>query len=236
MEKQAINKQGREALRQLKQGTDAWKIARLGYITASRVSPLMTTPRSKAEQFSETAKTYLYEVGAERELMAEYAGGVMTDMYFERVDASSASMRWGTENEDTARMTFTQVTGLDVQEVGLIVSEDADGFADSPDGIITTSDGKVFALEIKCPSPATFMRYRTEIKTAEDLKRVKPEYYWQSLGHILANRADGCFFAFYDPMLIDGFRYIYIETAMVHEDVFALLDRIRLANEFINAL
>lgn len=44
----------------------AWFRQRLGYITGSKVGDLMKSGRRKEEAFGETAKSYLYQVAAER--------------------------------------------------------------------------------------------------------------------------------------------------------------------------
>ena len=48
------------------QRTTAWFRSRIGYLTGSKIADIMKAGRKKDEPWSETAKSYLYQVAAER--------------------------------------------------------------------------------------------------------------------------------------------------------------------------
>ena len=48
------------------QRSTAWFRSRIGYLTGSKISDIMKAGRKKDELWSETAKSYLYQVAAER--------------------------------------------------------------------------------------------------------------------------------------------------------------------------
>lgn len=50
------------------QHTLEWYRKRLGKITGSRVGDLMKTSRKKDEMFGDTAKSYIYQLAAERDM------------------------------------------------------------------------------------------------------------------------------------------------------------------------
>ena len=67
---------------------------------------------------------------------------------------------------------------------------------------------------------------------ASTLKRVKPEYYWQCQSHCACCELDWCDFVFYDQM-----QYGEIGIVRIYrndDDINAMLQRIELANKFID--
>lgn len=220
----------------LEQGTREWFKARLGYITSSRVGDLMKLPRSKTETFTETAMSYLYQVAAERNLRTTVLmDDNMFDEYLYRTDVSNKAIRWGQENEDVARKVYSRKTGNEVAQCGFIPHKEIGNYGDSPDGIIVDeNDIPIGAMEIKCPNPATFMKYKHRVHSAEDLKTVKPEYYWQCQSHCECNDLQWCDFIFFDKMQKNGFVCVRIERN--DEDIAFLKERVSLANELINSM
>ena len=83
------------SLDDVKQGSLAWKMLRLGKITSSNVYCLMSNTRNN-ELFTETAKSYLYGVASELMLNKKYSSESFMEEYFERVDATTKQMRYGT--------------------------------------------------------------------------------------------------------------------------------------------
>ena len=152
-----------------------------------------------------------------------------------RVDLSTRDIRWGQENEDIARKVYEKVLKHEVAQAGFILHETIENYGDSPDGIVLDDNGRpIGALEIKCPKPETFVRYKATIHNAEDLKVVKPEYYWQCQSHCECNKLPWCDFVFFDKMQKNGFACVRIERN--EEDIELLKSRIILANEFIESL
>lgn len=211
-----------------------WFRARLGNITGSKVSDIMKPGRKKDETFSDTAKAYLYQVAGERLFNPDFLNDdeVFSD-YLDETSVTSKAMRWGTEQEDAARRLTSDILGYDIEEVSLCAHDTIPHFAASPDGMIRNIDGKghMGVLEIKCPNVGTFMRYRHLVHSADDLKAVKPEYYWQMMAEMDCTGAVGGLFVAYCPWLSRPFHYAYI--GRVEDDINLMEERVALANEFI---
>ena len=126
------------AFHNVEQGTDEWLALRVGLITASRVSAVLSTGKGRAD--------YMYQ------LIAERAVGGPTSRY------SNAAMQWGIDTEPRARYNYELVYELDVVQVGFVTNHNNPGVGVSPDGLVG-SDG---LIEIKCPNTETHMAYRYE--------------------------------------------------------------------------
>jgi hypothetical protein len=249
------------SLDDVKQGSLAWKMLRLGKITSSNVYCLMSTPRGGNELFTETAKSYLYGVASELMLNKKYSSESFMEEYFERVDATTRQMRYGTELELKARVEYAKAKGLkyelkdndgsnvstkdtgngSVIEVGFVEGEqELTGYGDSPDGLILNANGNVQGcLEIKCPNPATFAKYKYLFEQGKTLKEIEPKYYWQVVSHCLANNVEWCDFVFYDKMMRDGLQIKRIEmqhSADGFDDLNILKAKIKLAVNFVNSI
>lgn len=120
----------------VEQGSDEWRIARLGKIGASMVAD--ATARTKTGWGASRANL------AAR-LVAERLTGNLTETF------TNDAMRWGTEQEPAARSFFEFVTGVTVERVGLVLHPKIEHAVASPDGLIG-DDG---LIEIKCPNTAT---------------------------------------------------------------------------------
>lgn len=121
------------------QGSDEWKMARLGIPTASQFDKLITPKTMKP---SESRIPYAHRLIAERILKRpqdDKAGG-----YAQR----------GKEEEDSARTYYEFVKGVTVDRVGFIMSDDR-SYGASPDGLVLT-DG---LLELKVPSAPVHIGY-----------------------------------------------------------------------------
>jgi putative phage-type endonuclease len=118
------------------QGTDEWRMARLGKVGASGVAD--ATARTKSGWGASRANL------AAR-LVAERLTGVLSDGF------TNDAMRWGTEKEPEARQVYQFVHGVEVKQVGLVLHPSIDMTVASPDGLVG-DDGLV---EIKCPQTAT---------------------------------------------------------------------------------
>lgn len=114
------------------QRTEEWFQARLGKVTASGVSKVMSK-------------------GAERvNYMAQLVAERLTKKPQEAF--SNAAMQWGTEQEPFARAAYEAHRGVLVEEVGFIVHPTIQDAGASPDGLV--EEGMV---EIKCPNTATMI-------------------------------------------------------------------------------
>lgn len=176
-----------------------WYRSRLGYFTGSCIGKLMKQNRQGG--FSDTAMSYIYQVAATRYMNnAVVSSDRLFAEYLEAVSVETKAMRWGTEQEASARRLYTRKTGRTVTERGSVEHPTIPFFASSPDGFIAEDEnGESGCLEIKCPNQDTYMRYRNEVHDNESLKKVKPEYYWQCQSHMMCTGASWCDFVAYCP-------------------------------------
>ena len=163
------------------QGSSEWHSLRLGKITASRMSDVLSKGRGSAP--SKTAETYMMELLAEK-LTGE------PKPFFE-----NDAMRWGTETEPQARAMYELKSGYDVREVAFIERNEFIGV--SPDGLIAECG----MLEIKCPTTIT------QIKRAltDDYSK---DYYTQIQCQLWVAEREWCDFVSFDPRLDVGAGYL----------------------------
>jgi hypothetical protein len=121
------------------QGTQAWIEARCSIPTASEFSELLT-PKFEIRT-GEMPKTYLA-----RKLAEKWGGPLPVKPTFE--------MEQGNVLEDFALPFFTFKTDLEVNRVGLCLTDD-ERVGCSPDGLIGDNGG----LECKCPAAQTHVKY-----------------------------------------------------------------------------
>ena len=125
---------------EIKQGTEEWHQIRLGKVTASRVSDVMSKIKS-----GESAGRKNYKM----DLVVERLTNTPTSSF------TNAAMAWGTETEPLARMAYEVHSGNFVETVAFIQHPSIEWFGCSPDGSIG-SEGN---LEIKCPNTSTHIDY-----------------------------------------------------------------------------
>lgn len=220
----------------MEQRSIEWYKARLGKITGSQVWCLMKQPRSKTETFTDTAKTYLYELAAERRINDTYLNQSF-DEWLSRTNVETYAMRYGTETEELARQCYEMhlPAELTVKETGFCIMPTLENYGDSPDGVVYNRNSEsVGVLEIKCPNPATFMKYRHQLQSGISLKEVEEKYYWQCLSHMMCAGAVWCDFVIFDKMLQDGYYCQRIEYC--ESDILDMRVRIKDANEFIKSI
>lgn len=123
----------------MEQGSSEWFAARLGRVTASRISDVLMKPTTAGYQ------------NYRAQLVCERLTGQPTETF------TSAAMQHGTDTEPQARAVYTMTTGNSVDEVGFIPHPEIDMAGASPDGLIGADGG----LEIKCPQPATHIKTLT---------------------------------------------------------------------------
>lgn len=195
----------------VEQRTPAWRHARLGRFTGSKMSELMVKGRSK-EVFGKTALAYIERVASERLLLK----GVIDndeawEAYSQLVDISNRYMRHGTEWEDDARQAYERLTKTTTHQVGFITKDDYLGA--SPDAVILNEDGTASGIvEIKCPLPATHMHYMRYISDSDTLKKEKPEYWYQMQTEMLVTGSTHGDFVSFCPFLRHPLHIVHIEA------------------------
>lgn len=214
------------------QHTIGWYRARLGNITGSMVGVLMKEGRGYT--FTDTAKTYLYQLAAERTMNpAIVDDDERFEDYIRQSDITTRAMRWGTEKEEEARDLYARVRRVNVVELGSCRHPSIPHFASSPDGFCYDEDSRVkTCLEIKCPVQSTFMRYVHEVHDNDTLLSVKPEYFYQCMAHMMVTGSTQTDFIAYCPWQRIP---MHITRIMADESVFSKMEnRIALANAFID--
>lgn len=126
---------------EIEQGTDAWKKARAGHVTASRVSDVMARIKS-----GEAAARRDYKF----QLVAEILSGQPQDDGF-----VSEAMAYGTTFEPVARAAYEAAAGVLVTQVGFVTHPTIARVGASPDGCV----GETGLIEIKVPKLATHLNY-----------------------------------------------------------------------------
>jgi len=159
----------------MEQGSPEWKELRLGKVTASKMSDVLSKGRGTAP--SKTAETYMFD------LLAERLTG-KAKPFFE-----NDSMRWGTETEPQARSMYEIKNDfVTVKQVAFVEHNEFIGI--SPDGLIG-DDG---LLEIKCPNTTTQLKRALSDDYAKD-------YYTQIQCQLWVTERQWCDFVSFDPRL-----------------------------------
>ena len=159
----------------MKQGSPEWLQIRLGKVTASKMSDVLSKGRGTAP--SKTAETYMME------LIAEKLTG-QSKPFFE-----NDAMRWGTETEPQARAMYSINNDfVHVEEVAFVEHNEFIGI--SPDGLVG-DDG---LLEIKCPTSVTQIKRALSDDYAVD-------YYEQIQCQLWVTERKWCDFVSFDPRL-----------------------------------
>lgn len=214
-----------------------WFRERLGNITGSKVSVLMSSGRKKGELFSQTGKTYLYQLAAERMMDPAIVGDDdMFGQYIDLTTSTTKAMQFGIDNEDDAKRLFMDKYFPDKEllEAGSCAHATIPHFASSPDGLIRKFDAdcNMADIEVKCPNISNYMLYRTEIHDAKSLKAVKPEYYWQMQAEMDCTETVCGFFICYCPWVTEPLHVAMI--ARQDDDIRQMEDKVRAANEYID--
>ena len=157
------------------QNTDAWRDARLGRVTSSRVADMLATLKSGKG-----------EAAGRRNLRVQLVLERLTGRSQEN-GYVSADMQYGKDREAEAFAAYEALTGLVVQRTGFL-AHDTLMAGCSPDGEI---DGFHGLIELKCCKPATHLDY---LKT-----RTVPDEYLKQIQHQLwVTSAEWCDFVSFD--------------------------------------
>lgn len=157
------------------QGSAEWYDARMGKVTASRVSDVVARTKSG---YGASRANYLAQ------LVAERLTGVTAATF------TNAAMQWGTDQEPDARTAYEFQTDATVEEVGFIPHPLIAMSGASPDGLV----GEDGLVEIKCPQTA---------KHIETLisRSIDGDYITQMHWQMACTDRLWCDFVSYDPRL-----------------------------------
>ena len=156
----------------MEQRSEEWFQARLGKVTASRVSDVLSKIKT-----GESASRRNYKI----QLVSERLTGEKQETYINQ------AMQDGIDREFYARERYVQQHG-EVEEVGFIQHPTLEAGA-SPDGMVGT-DG---ILEIKCPMGST---HTETLMTQEVASKYVPQIQFQ----LLVTGRKWCDFVSYNPM------------------------------------
>ena len=198
----------------MEQRTDEWFKARLGKVTASKISDVLAKIRT-----GEAAVRRNYKM----QLATERLTGQKTDSYINQ------AMQDGIDREDTAREIFEIVRDIKVEQVGFIDHPTIKMAGASPDGLLPDNG----VLEIKCPIETTH--------TTNLLERVLPSRYVSQVQWQMAcTGAEYANFVSYSPNFEPKLQLMYISVerdndyiAMLEEEVTTFLTEV---DDVINQL
>lgn len=192
--------------RLMEQRSDEWHKARLGKVTASKVSAVL------AKKDSATRADYLTD------LVLERLTGTQQEFY------QNDAMQWGTDTEPQARMAYEAETGNLVDELGFIDHPTIANFGCSPDGVI----GETGLIEIKCPNSKTHLSTLLSGKAPT-------KYIPQMQTQMAVMNRQWCDFVSFDPRLPEDLQLFVIRVdrddeyiAKLEEEVTAFLEEVEL--------
>ena len=129
----------------VQQGSHEWLKMRLGKITGTRLKEVFKSDNLPLID----------------EMIAEIISEEIEENYV------NAAMQRGNDLEPIVRDLYTQVTGIEIEEIGFCLSEENDFLALSPDGFTADRKG---AIEIKCPSTKVHVKYIRQDQIPNDYK------------------------------------------------------------------
>ena len=198
----------------MEQRTDEWFKARLGKVTASKISDVLAKIRT-----GEAAVRRNYKM----QLATERLTGQKTDSYINQ------AMQDGIDREDTAREIFEIVRDIKVEQVGFIDHPTIEMAGASPDGLLPDNG----VLEIKCPVETT---HTTNLLERKLPSRYVSQVQWQ----MACTGADYANFVSYNPNFEPKLQLIYLDVErdneyieMLEEEVSTFLTEV---DDIINIL
>lgn len=159
----------------MQQGTDEWKLARCGLVTASRIGDLMAKTKTG---YGASRANYMAE------LLTERLTGRPVEQYI------NAAMVFGTEQEPAARVAYELSQSVMIEEVGFIPHPTIADTGASPDGLI----GEDGLVELKSPNTATHLDTLLS-------ETVPDKYAKQMQWQMACTSRQWCDFVSFDPRL-----------------------------------
>lgn len=188
---------------ELIQGSESWLKARMGKVTASKLSDLM-----KKTKYGEST----YKTRLRMELAIERLTGKSASPNF-----MNQAMQDGVEREPDARRLFEAITGKDVALCGSFDHPEIVNTSASPDGIIRDEDA---VLELKCP---------THITHAKNLlsETMPKNYEYQVQWQIACTESEYAYFASYHPDFPKELRLKWVKVLRDNIMILELEDAVR---------
>lgn len=192
--------------------------------TSSQLYRLMSSPRSKKENVSQGAKTYILET------IAEMLTG-------ESKSFSNYATEWGNDHEVEGLLKWSLETGIDIQLYGddqKFITHETLNFGGTPDAMTydpldLDNFDKVVPCEIKCPTAQDAHLKHLLLKNGDDLYALSKGYYWQCVANAWITNSDKCYFISYNPNFIEEFQIAWLTVELKEADVIAMTEKIQLA-------
>ena len=141
------------------QGTYEWLCCRMGKVTGSKISDVMSKGRGGGESVGR--RNYRAQLALERINQRP-----IKDEFY------NSHMRRGNALESDARIIYEFRTGAEVKQIGFVDHAIIDGYGVSPDGMV----GKNGLVQIKCPIPSIHMETLfTKTVPSEYVKQMQAE-------------------------------------------------------------
>ena len=202
---------------QIEQRSDAWFLARLGKVTASRVADVIAKTKSG---YSTSRDNYMAQ------LVCERLTGKQGESF------TNSAMQWGTETEPLARSAYEASTDIMVEELGFVLHPKIEMAGASPDGLV----GLFGMLEIKCPNTATHIE-------ALLTETVPTKYITQMQWQMACAQRQWCDYVSFDPrirqdlqLFVKRVEFDASYVAMLEEEVIQFLKELDIKVNKLNNL
>lgn len=180
----------------IEQGSVEWHLSRLGKVTASRVSDVLSKGKS-----GESASRKNYRT----ELLVQRLTGQPGESF------TNAAMEWGTATEPLARIAYEAEMGVFVDQVAFIDHPSIVQFGCSPDGLVA-KDG---LIEIKCGNTATHIDWMLDGKPPT-------KHIPQMQCQMAVTGRQWCDFVSFDPRLPDDLQLFVVRLERDQEYIKAM--------------
>lgn len=179
----------------IEQGTAEWHLQRLGKVTASRVSDVLSKGKS-----GESASRKNYRT----ELLVQRLTGQPGESF------TNAAMEWGTATEPLARIAYEAEMGVFVDQVAFIDHPSIAQFGCSPDGLVAEG-----LIEIKCGNTATHIDWMLDGKPPT-------KHIPQMQCQMAVTGRKWCDFVSFDPRLPDDLQLFVVRLERDQEYIEAM--------------
>lgn len=179
----------------IEQGTTEWHLLRLGKVTASRITDVLSNGKS-----GESAGRKNYRM----ELVVQRLTGLPGESF------TSAAMEHGVLTEPKARFAYEAEKQQFVEQVAFVDHPRIEWFGCSPDGLV--NDG---LIEIKCPNSTTHIEYLTDQKPPA-------KYIPQMQCQMAVTGRQWCDFVSFDPRLPDDLQLFVVRLERDQEYIEAM--------------
>lgn len=208
------------------QNTVQWDLERRGKITSSKMSIIMSEPKSKSDKeagkLSEAAKGYMLDL-------------IAAELVEPNTPYQGDAVQWGLTYESLARDHYSKKLGLPIESCGFIQPDENIFYGGSPDGVFNFHEGwpdeyknQCGIVEIKCP-------YETSIHLEYCLMKVDDlpkNHYWQCMSNMNVSNAVLCDFVSFDPRIDDQIGLFSLRIYRNQDHINLMNHKIKLALEY----